>query len=77
MTVRKAVRRRRRRPKEQQPHKVVVEVVTPEVVSRLDAENQALRKELTQLKGQHGKLHETVYLLMEKVTDLKRGTNKR
>ena len=51
-----------------------MEVVTPEVVSRLDGENQTLRKELTQLKAQHGKLHETVYLLMDKLMELKRGT---
>ena len=29
----------------QQPVKVVVEVVTPEVVSRLEADNQLLRQE--------------------------------
>lgn len=74
MIVRKPVRKRHRRHQEQQPHKVVVEVVTPEVVSRLDGENQTLRKELTQLKAQHGKLHETVYLLMDKLMELKRGT---
>ena len=34
----------------QQPVKVVVEVVTPEVVSRLEADNQLLRQELKQVR---------------------------
>lgn len=59
---------------EQQPLRVVVEVVTPEVVGRLEAENQVLRQDLAQLRAQHGKLHETVYLLMDKLMELKRGT---
>lgn len=55
------------------PLKVVVEVVTPEVVSRLEADNQLLRQEMKQLRDKHEALHRTVYRLMEAVGDLKRG----
>ena len=51
-------------------HRVVVEVVTPEVVSRLEADNALLRQEMKQLKDKHEALHRTVFRLMEKVSDL-------
>ena len=54
------------------PLKVVVEVVTQEVVSRLEADNQLLRQELKLLRDQHNALHSTVYRLIEAVGDLKR-----
>ena len=58
---------------EQQPLKVVVEVVTPEVVSRLEADNQLLRQELKQVRDRLNALHATVYRLLETVGDLRRG----
>ena len=58
---------------EQQPVKVVVEVVTPEVVSRLEADNQLLRQELKQVRDRLNALHATVYRLLETVGDLRRG----
>lgn len=57
----------------QQPVKVVVEVVTPEVVSRLEADNQLLRQELKQVRDRLNALHATVYRLLETVGDLRRG----
>lgn len=56
-----------------QPVKFVVEVVTPEVVSRLEADNKALREEVKLLKQKHETLHHTVYRLMETVADMKRS----
>ena len=58
---------------DQQPLKVVVEVVTPEVVSRLEADNQLLRQELKQVRDRLNALHATVYRLLETVGDLRRG----
>ena len=58
---------------EQQPVKVVVEVVTPEVVSRLEADNQLLRQELKQVRDRLNALHATVYRLLETLGDLRRG----
>lgn len=57
----------------EQPFRVVVEVATPEVVKRLEEENQALRNDLRTLRSQHEKLHETVYLLMNRFGELKRS----
>ena len=57
----------------QQPLKVVVEVVTPEVVNRLEADNQLLRQELKQVRDRLNALHATVYRLLETVGDLRRG----
>lgn len=56
--------------------RIVVEVATPETVRRLEDENAALRKEVNLLRGQHEKLHSTVYRLMEKFGDLKRELGK-
>lgn len=58
---------------DQQPVKVVVEVVTPEVVSRLEADNQLLRQELKQVRDRLNALHGTVYRLLETVGDMRRG----
>lgn len=55
-------------------HRVVVEVVTPEVVSRLEADNTLLRQEMKQLRDKHEALHRTVYRLMEKVSDMTRSS---
>ena len=58
------------------PARVVVEIVTPEVVSRLEADNQLLRQEMKQLRDKHEALHRTVYRLMDTVADLKREKGK-
>ena len=58
------------------PTRVVVEIVTPEVVSRLEADNQLLRQEMKQLRDKHEALHRTVYRLMDTVADLKREKGK-
>lgn len=60
----------------QLPLKVVVEVVTPEVVSRLEGDNALLRQEVKQLQDKQEALHRTVYRLMETVADLKREKRK-
>lgn len=56
-----------------QPFRVVVEVVTPEVVARLETENAALRQEVAQLRQQHNSLHATVYQLMDRLVHLNRS----
>ena len=56
-----------------QPFRVVVEVVTPEVVTRLEKDNAELRQELTQLRQQHNSLHATVYRSMDRLADLNRS----
>lgn len=56
--------------------RIVVEVVTPEVVDRLEADIAALRGEIKQLNDRHEKLHKTVYKLMEAVADMKRNKGK-
>jgi len=58
---------------EQQPIRVVVEIATPEVIKRLEGENEALRQELKLTKAQFGKLHETVYQLMSRFSELRRS----
>lgn len=57
-------------------HRIIVEVVTPEVVSRLESDNALLRQEMKQLRDRHDALHMTVYRLMDKVSDLKRQLGK-
>lgn len=56
-----------------QPFRVVVEVATPEIVARLEAENAVLRQEIDLLRKQHNALHVTVYQLLERFGDLKRS----
>lgn len=56
--------------------RIIVEVVTPETVSRLEAENAELRKEVKLWADRHNSLHTTVYRLMEKVAELQRQKGK-
>lgn len=56
--------------------RIIVEVVTPEIVSRLEADNALLRQEMKQLRDKHEALHRTVYRLLETVADLKREKGK-
>jgi len=58
------------------PPRIVVEVVTPEVVSRLEADNALLRQENKDLRNKHEALHRTVYRLMETVADMRRQLEK-
>lgn len=53
--------------------KVVVEIATPEVINRLQADNDALRTDLKQLRSEKDTLHHTVYRLLEVVSELKKG----
>ena len=59
------------------PIKIVIEVVTPESIKRLEEENESLRNEIKKLTGQHNKLHETVYRFMELFGELKRSLKER
>lgn len=59
---------------EEQQHRIIVEVVTPEVVSRLEADNALLRQEMKRLRDKHEALHMTVYRLMDKIADLTRSS---
>lgn len=56
--------------------RIIVEVVTPEVVARLEAENAALKSDYKQLLAMHQKLHETVYRLMQTIADMRRDKGK-
>lgn len=58
---------------DQQPPRIIVEVASPEVVKRLEAENAALRNEVKKLREQHNSLHATVYRLMDRFVDLTRS----
>lgn len=56
--------------------RIIVEVVTPEVVSRLEGDMALLRQENKQLRDRQEALHRTVYRLLETVADLKRAQGK-
>ena len=56
--------------------RIIVEVVSPAVVERLEADNALLRQEVKQLRDKHEALHRTVYRLLETVADLKRQKGK-
>lgn len=56
-----------------QPIRVQVEVISPEVVDRLEKDNQLLRQEIKQLRDQHEALRRTVYRIMDIVGELRKG----
>lgn len=60
-------------PPPQQPPRLIVEVATPETVKILQEENKQLRDQLKLVKAQHDKLHQTVYLFMDKFGELQRS----
>ena len=60
----------------QKERRIIVEVVTPEVVSRLEGDNALLRQEMKQLRDRHEALHRTVYRLLETIADMKREKGK-
>ncbi len=61
---------------EKPERRIVIEVATPQVIGRLEADNAELRKELKDLRAKHEALHSTVYRLMEIVGDLRRNKGK-
>ena len=68
--------RRRRRRRQKAPTKIVVEVVTPEIVGRLEADNVAMRADLKQLRTEKDALHSTVYRMMDVISDLRKKQGK-
>lgn len=55
-----------------QPVRVQVEVITPEVVNRLEQDNLLLRQEIKQLRDQQEALRRTVYRIMDIVGELRK-----
>lgn len=53
------------------PEKIVLEVVSPEVVSRLEARDEALREEVSRLEDKLEGLHRTIYELLETIGSLR------
>ena len=53
------------------PERIVLEVVSPEVVSRLEARDDALRAEISQLENKLEGLHRTIYELLETIGSLR------
>lgn len=53
------------------PEKIVLEVVSPEVVSRLEARDDALRAEISRLDSKLEGLHRTIYELLETIGSLR------
>ena len=49
------------------PEKIVLEVVSPEVVSRLEARDDELRAEISRLDSKLEGLHRTIYELLETI----------
>ena len=58
---------------EDQPIRVVVEVASPEVVSRLEAANKALSDRITSLEARQNAQHDTLYRLLDRFADLQRS----
>ena len=57
---------------ERSERRIVIEVLTPEAVQRLEARDEALRVELQALENRVEGLHATMYELLEAFGDLKR-----
>lgn len=57
---------------ERPERRIVIEVLTPEAVQRLEARDEALRGEMLALEKRLEGLHATVYELIEALSDLKR-----
>ena len=54
------------------PSKIVVEVLTPETVSRLEARDEDLRKEIKNLENRMDGLHRTIYELIDAIGTLRK-----
>lgn len=57
---------------ERSERRIVIEVLSPEVVQRLEARDDAVRAELQALERKVEGLHATMYELLEAFGDLKR-----
>lgn len=55
------------------PEKIVVEVLTPEVVEKLNKRIDDLQAEVDRLRSQHTAFHGTLYELIEVVGSLRRS----
>lgn len=54
------------------PERIVVEVVTPETVSRLEARDEDLREQLNNLNKRVDGLHRTIYELIDTIGKLRK-----
>ena len=52
--------------------RIVVEVLTPESVSRLEARDEELREEIHRLEGVIEGLHRTLYEVIEAISKLRK-----
>lgn len=57
---------------EQQPTKIVVELVSSEAVRRLEARDDDLRDEMKRLESRMNALHRTLYELLETLAQQRR-----
>lgn len=56
---------------EQQPIRIVVEVVSHADVARLEARDEDIRKEISRVEGKLDGLHRTLYELLESIGKLR------
>lgn len=54
------------------PERIVVEVLTPETVNRLEARDEELRKEIKNLENRMDGLHRTIYELIDAIGKLRK-----
>lgn len=54
------------------PERIVVEVLTPETVNRLEARDEELRKEIKNLENRMDGLHRTIYELIDAIGQLRK-----
>lgn len=56
-----------------QPIKIVVEVVSHADVARLEARDEEIRKEIARIEGRLDGLHQTLYEMMEALGGLRKN----
>lgn len=56
--------------------RIIVEVVSPEVVSRLEGDIALLRQEMKQLRDRQEAQHRSMYRLLDTIAELKRQMGK-
>lgn len=56
--------------------RIIVEIATPEVVSRLEGDIALLRQEMKQLRDRQEAQHRTMYRLLDTIAELKRQLGK-
>lgn len=54
------------------PDRIVVEVLTPETVRRLEARDEELRKEIKNLESRMDGIHRTIYELIDAIGKLRK-----